>query len=139
MESDDGLLFLDADDVISIHTALMARTNPDNLLYEDPIEPGILNEDAITSAVERARWGPFPRREDLPIRAAFLVRGIAQAHPFVDGNKRTAFEAGDVFLRVNGYTTTASAEEVIGFVRDVAQGMSVGETEQWIRSRLRKI
>lgn len=76
---------------------------------------------------------------DLAERAAYLLRGIIRGHPFVDGNKRTGFEASQVFLQMNGWTTEAPPGQYIGFVRRVARGGSVHRTQNWIRSRLRKI
>jgi len=43
--------------------------------------------------------------------AAAYAFGIARNHPFVDGNKRTAFVVAMLFLRLNGYTLAASQEE----------------------------
>lgn len=139
MESDDGLLFLEVDDIVAIHTALMERTGDFDPLYDDPIEPGILNESAIATAVERARWGPFEGGGDLAERAAYLLRGIVRGHPFVDGNKRTGFEASQVFLQMNGWTTEAQPGQYIEFVRDVARGAPVQQAQDWIRSRIRRI
>lgn len=36
-------------------------------------------------------------------QAAALMESLANNHPFVDGNKRIAFAATDVFLRINGW------------------------------------
>lgn len=43
--------------------------------------------------------------------AAAYAKGIIANHPFVDGNKRTAFTVSVTFLRLNGLTLTASKEE----------------------------
>ena len=42
----------------------------------------------------------FP--EALAAKAAYLLFNIVTSHPFIDGNKRTAYGATDVFLRLNG-------------------------------------
>ncbi|NJP10112.1 MAG: type II toxin-antitoxin system death-on-curing family toxin [Leptolyngbyaceae cyanobacterium RU_5_1] len=49
-------------------------------------------------------------------------------HPFVDGNKRTAFAAMDTFLRLNGYALTLSDEQAYVLVVQIANGQ-VGKTE----------
>lgn len=59
--------------------------------------------------------------EDIVVLAVVLMAGIARAHAFEQGNKRTAFAAMRLFLRANGYDTafddTVSwAEEVIALV-----------------------
>ena len=47
----------------------------------------------------------------LPLLAASYTKGIVANHPFVDGNKRTAFVAALTFLRLNGLEVTASKED----------------------------
>lgn len=140
MESADGLLFLETEDVVAIHRVLMDETHPAvQPLYEDPIVPGILDRGAIYSAVERHRWGPFTEGGSLEERASYLLRGIAQDHPFTDGNKRTAFEATDMFLRINGSTIDARSQETVTFLTEVARGLSREEITGWLASRVRKI
>jgi death-on-curing protein len=55
-------------------------------------------------------------------QAAAYLYHIAKNHPFVDGNKRTAFAAMDVFLRMNGYilklTNVQSYDLVLQVVQD---------------------
>jgi death-on-curing protein len=51
--------------------------------------------------------------------AAYLF-GLVKNHPFIDGNKRTAFLATDVFLALNGWSIEATQEEIITFVLGVA-------------------
>lgn len=60
--------------------------------------------------------------------AACYAVGLAKNHPFVDGNKRTAFIAAYVFLRDNGWRLTASQAAVVVAMLGVASG-SVGEME----------
>lgn len=52
--------------------------------------------------------------------AVSLLLGIGRNHPFGQGNKRTAFEAADVFLKLNGYElklpNTADAADLIADV-----------------------
>jgi death-on-curing protein len=139
LESDDGVLFPEVEDVVAIHTALRERTGDFDPLDDDPIEPGILNEAAFAMAVERARWGPFEQRGDVAERAAYLLRGIVRGHPFVDGNKRTGFEAAEVFLKINGWIIEAATDTVIDLARRVAMGMDTRSVHAWIRSRLRRI
>lgn len=59
--------------------------------------------------------------------AAYLFH-LAQAHPFVDGNKRTAFAAMDIFLRLNGYLLDLSDEEAYDLTMAVARG-EIGKDE----------
>ncbi|WP_228124952.1 type II toxin-antitoxin system death-on-curing family toxin [Candidatus Methylospira mobilis] len=59
---------------------------------------------------------PKPDHADLIEEAAALWESLAQNHPFLDGNKRTAFAVMYTFLAVNGVTFTASAEETYAFI-----------------------
>ena len=59
---------------------------------------------------------------DLCELAAAYLFGIAKNHPFIDGNKRTAFAAADLFLCFNGLSVEASQLDIIQFVLMVAAG-----------------
>jgi death on curing protein len=54
--------------------------------------------------------------------AAKYTAGIVQNHPFVDGNKRTGFVVGVLFLELNGYRFTASEETAAQAVLELAAG-----------------
>ena len=66
--------------------------------------------------------------------AASYAFGIARNHPFVDGNKRTAFVSAVLFLRLNGQTFNADqAEAAIVFLRLAAGEFSEAELAAWLR------
>jgi death-on-curing protein len=118
--------FPTAEAILDLHTRILQRTGG---------EPGVLHATTIQSAIERARWGPFPSPPDLFDRAALLLRGLCQDHPFADGNKRTAFEATELFLQANGWGVQAGAEEVQLVMLDVAQGWhDPGSIASWLRA-----
>ncbi|MEA3189458.1 MAG: death on curing protein [Thermoplasmata archaeon] len=106
------------------------------LLHRDGGEPGMLNLGLLDAALDRCRFGPFAQPPDLAARAAFLMRGICQDHPFVDGNKRTSVEALDTFLRENGMPLVWSRPEAVAFALSVALGMDIDGTTAWIRRRI---
>ncbi|MFM6409737.1 MAG: type II toxin-antitoxin system death-on-curing family toxin, partial [Microcystis sp.] len=61
-------------------------------------------------------------------------------HPFVDGNKRTAYVVTRTFLRLNGYNLQASSQEKYQIWIDLAVGeLSEDELADWIRKHLLKI
>lgn len=62
------------------------------------------DEAALRGAIGRPAAAAYYEQADMATQAAVLIEGIAQSHPFVDANKRTATAAGLVFLRLNGYT-----------------------------------
>jgi death-on-curing protein len=83
-----------------------------------------------------------PSRERIPtyviteIAAAYAF-GIAKSHPFIDGNKRTAYVATELFLVDNGATLTASDEQSLLAMLALASGeMSEDAFAAWIRPHL---
>ncbi|MEA2809871.1 MAG: death on curing protein [Rhodospirillaceae bacterium] len=56
---------------------------------------------------------------DLVEEAAALWESLAQSHPFVDGNKRTAFAAAYTFLVINDVELRASADETYAFITNL--------------------
>ena len=114
-----------AETIIDLHNEILAKTGG---------TPGVLSRSSVDSAVERAEWGPFVSPPDLFDRAALLLRGLCQDHPFADGNKRTAYEATDLFLSLNGRQVLASPIEVVAFMLAVAQAdVSIDGIAEWLR------
>ncbi len=72
-------------------------------------------------------------------KAAFLLYNLIARHPFVNGNKRTAFELVKLFLRLNGYEIKAKSQETYPFLADIAAGkVSLNQAEEWIATILAK-
>jgi death-on-curing protein len=64
--------------------------------------------------------------------AAGYAKGIVANHPFVDGNKRTAFIVSVTFLRLNGLKLTATKEDTVLMFWSLADGsLSEDELTQW--------
>ncbi|MEC7962955.1 MAG: type II toxin-antitoxin system death-on-curing family toxin [Pseudomonadota bacterium] len=72
--------------------------------------------------------------------AAAYAFGIAKAHAFVDGNKRTAFVTAITFLRLNGYAFRPDPVEGVRMMEDLATG-NVNETAfaNWLKAGWRQI
>lgn len=83
---------------------------------------GIRDEGMLESALARALQKEAYGEPDLCELAAAYLFGIAKNHPFVDGNKRTAFAAADLFLFLNGLSVEAEPYEIINLVLKVAAG-----------------
>ena len=66
------------------------------------------------------------------------MHGIAQAHPFADGNKRTGWGCAVLYLRVNGYRIRdMGAEESGTVVLDLVNGvMTIDDAARWIATHL---
>ncbi|TPJ09042.1 type II toxin-antitoxin system death-on-curing family toxin [Mesorhizobium sp. B2-7-3] len=83
---------------------------------------GIRDEGLLESALARPQQKEAYGEPDLSELAAAYLFGIAKNHPFVDGNKRTAFAAADLFLYFNALSIEAEQEEIIQLVMMVAAG-----------------
>jgi len=71
--------------------------------------------------------------------AAYLFH-ISRNHPFIDGNKRTACDAMQTFLELNGYAINLSDEEEIDLVLQVAQGnMSKEELSAFLSNCIQQV
>ena len=98
---------------------------------------GVRDPNLLESALARPRqrWAYEPDA-DLADFAAAYAFGIAKNHPFVDGNKRTAFAAMMLFLALNGRPLHVPEPEAIVTMLGVASG-DLGEAElaAWCRQR----
>lgn len=78
-----------------------------------------LLESALDRPRNRHRHEPDSGLAELAASYGF---GIARNHPFLDGNKRVAFQAMYIFLGLNGLQIEAREEEVVSLMRSVASG-----------------
>ena len=96
---------------------------------------GLRDRGLLDSALHRApnHWHYQPS-SDLPYLAALYGVGLAQNHPFVDGNKRTAFLAMYVFLGLNGPRLSTHETDVVTIMRQVASGaLKEDDLAAWLR------
>ena len=120
--------FLSLDEVLAIHERLVEQ-------FGGP--PDIRDLGLLESALYRPQSGYY---EDLVAMAAAMFESLLMNHPFVDGNKRVAFFAVDVFLRLNGYRfevdANAAHAHLIGLLESGDadfQGL-----QEWIRGSIRR-
>ncbi len=98
--------------------------------------PGIRDLALLEAAMERPRHRLAYGAHSLEEIAAAYAFGIAKAHAFVDGNKRTAFVASATFLRLNGFGLRPDPIDGVRAMEDLASGvMSEGAFAAWL-SRL---
>jgi death-on-curing protein len=101
----------------------LARAVHERMLLWHGGAPGLRDPGMLQSALARPRqrdaYGDDP---DLARLAAACTSGIIQNPPFVDGNKRTGFVLGVLFLELNGGRFTASEEAAAGAVMMLAAG-----------------
>ena len=98
---------------------------------------GVRDEGMLASAMGRPQNRAMYESPDAATLAASYAFGIARNHPFVDGNKRTAFVAMETFLALNGFELLASDEDCV--LKTL--GLAAGDTDeasfaQWIREHL---
>ena len=106
-------------------------------IHEDQIEryggsPGIRDPGQLEAALFRPQTGYYT---DIVAEAAALWESLSQNHPFVDGNKRTAFAVTFTFLAVNGMTITANEDAVIRFLVPLydRNALEFDKLEAWLR------
>lgn len=93
-----------------------------------------LLESALAPPLNRAAYDNC----DLAAQAASLAHGIVRNHPFVDGNKRTAYTAAETFLLLNGLEVTAPDAECVVATEQLASGeMPEDEFADWLRHNAR--
>lgn len=84
---------------------------------------GLRDEGLFKSALARPRqFFAYSEAPSVLEMAAVYTAGIVQNHPFVDGNKRTGFVIGILFLEMNGYRFTATEEDAANAVLGLAAG-----------------
>ncbi|MBQ9105784.1 MAG: type II toxin-antitoxin system death-on-curing family toxin [Mailhella sp.] len=110
--------YLTTADVLGIHAVLLRRYGG---------AEGIRDMGGLEAAVFRPQSGYY---EDMVQEACALLESLLINHPFVDGNKRTAFAACDIFLRINGARIKAAPDRlyalIIGWIR-------LAPAERWDR------
>jgi len=107
-------------------------------LAEHGGRPGLRDEGLLESALARARnLYSYEGITDVARLAAAYAFGIARNHPFVDGNKRSAFLALGTFVAKNGYRLAAGKVDATRTIFALAAG-EIGEEElaSWIRAHL---
>jgi death-on-curing protein len=85
--------------------------------------PGIRDSGAVESALARPQnfYAYRQPRPDIFELAAAYTLALCQNHGFIDGNKRTAFLTGAMFLARNGYAVEAEQAEVVAAMLELAE------------------
>ncbi len=128
--------YLSLPDVVALHAAIMRRMGA--------APAPIRDEGLLESAVLRPQTAAYYEEADLIRQAALLAAGISQAQAFLDGNKRTAYGALEVFLLRNGIAITAEPLEVARQIEVLAERVdsldaATARFEQWLRARVQAL
>jgi len=110
------------------------------MIHDDQIErygggAGVRDPGLLEAALFRPQTGYYA---DLIEEAAALWESLAQNHPFIDGNKRTAFAVTYTFLAINGMRITANAENVYAFIISLYETgtFSMDQLAVWLRANV---
>lgn len=105
--------YLTLEEVVLIHDRVLDRAGG---------SPGIRDWHLLDSAVHcpQASFGGDELYTGLFTKAAALGHSLASNHPFVDGNKRTAWEAMHTMVEENGHSLAAEADEIVEFMLAIA-------------------
>ena len=107
-------VWIDERDALALHDRLLALHGGAVGLRDD----GLL-KSALARPQQHFAYAESPGIVDM---AAAYTWGIVRNHPFVDGNKRTGFVVGVLFLELNGYRFNASEEDAAQMVLELASG-----------------
>jgi death-on-curing protein len=121
-----GWIWLNRAVVIAVH---------DIQLAEHGGGAGVRDAGLLDSALARPLNLVADGEPDAPALAAAYGYGISRNHPFIDGNKRTAFAAAGIFLELNGQRLAAPEPEAVQAVLALTNSeMKVAEFAAWLRS-----
>jgi len=105
-------IWIDERDALTLHERVLALHGGATGARDD----GLL-KSALGRPQQHYAYGNTP---DIVRLAAIYTAGIVRNHPFVDGNKRTGFVVGILFLELNGYRFTATEEDAAQAVLGLA-------------------
>lgn len=115
-------------------TSRIVRAIHDEQLAEHGGAPGLRDAGLLESALVRPRQHGLYTEARIPELAAITAIALARNHPFIDGNKCSAYVALELFLELNGYDLAASdAESVVVMLALAAGEMTDGEFIDWVK------
>jgi death-on-curing protein len=123
-------LWIEERDALAIHDRLLALHGGGT---------GLRDRGLLQSALARPRQHhAYAKTANIIEMAAVYTAGIVRNHPFVDGNKRTGFVIGVLFLELHGFDFKASEEDAAHAVMDMAAG-SLDEAgyAAWLRENVK--
>ncbi len=107
-------VWIDDRDALALHDRLLALHGG---------APGLRDDGLLKSALAPPQQHfAYAESADIIHLAAVYTAGIVRNHPFVDGNNRTGFVVGILFLELNGYRFTAAEEDAAQAVLALAAG-----------------
>ncbi len=121
--------YLTLDEALAVHERLIERFGG---------TAGVRDLGLLESALYRPRTGYY---NDIAEMAAALFESLLMNHPFIDGNKRVAFFATDVFMRLNDWRLDVPPKDAHGFIIGCLE-QNTGDFAHflpWIRDSIRRL
>ena len=124
-------LWIEERDALAIHDRLLALHGG---------ATGVRDRDLLESALARPRQHhSYAKTSDVVEMAALYTAGIVRNHPFVDGNKRTGFVIGVLFLELHGFVFKASEADATQAVMALAAGtLDEAVFTAWLRENAKR-
>jgi death on curing protein len=124
-------LWIEERDVLAIHDRLLALHGG---------ATGLRGQGLLESALARPRQHySYTGTSDIVALAALYTAGIVRNHPFIDGNKRTGFVIGILFIELHGYEFKASEEDATQAVMGLAAGaLDEAGFTAWLRGNVKR-
>ena len=121
-------------------TRALVEAIHDQLITEHGGSHGIRDEGLLESALARAPNQFAYGSPTLAELAAAYAVGLCRNHAFIDGNKRVALTAADVFLQLNEHELVAPEAEAVVMTRELAAGQcSEADYAAWIASHEQRL
>jgi death-on-curing protein len=124
------LKYLSIENILALHRRVIEKYGH---------EKGLLDIKKLEACVEKPREIFFGSESHPTIesKAAVYLYYITTYHPFIDGNKRTAFYSMCVFLAQNGFYLIINEDECVNFVISVASGNETMDTVmEWVKTNI---
>ena len=124
-----SIQFLTVDELLAIHDRLIEKFGGTG---------GLIDGGLLESALFRPQTGYYA---DVIEMSAAMFESLLMNHPFVDGNKRIAFFATDIFLRLNGYRIVVDADEAHALLIDLIERRecNFSNLAPWLRHNVRRL
>lgn len=120
---------LSADHIIEVHAIVFE-------ISQSAARDRVHDAEGLEAAVVRPANYRHYRDADLSLQAAALAHAIAERQIFIDGNKRTALSSMRSFLALNGYTTSATKDDLFSWMIRLAHGWGPDDLADAVRGTL---
>ncbi len=125
--------YLEPEEVLLIHERILDKFGGAR---------GLRDWGLLDSAVKRSR-ATFDGKDlypDIFVKAATLGHSLVLNQPFVDGNKRTAWEAMRTMIEENGYSLQVKQDDIVELILQIGdKHLDVHAIAEWIRQRTREV